>query len=771
MPLTNLPNLLIVDDNKENLAFLCSLVRKIQVNLIQALSGPEALEKIQGVELALAIIDVHMPGMDGTELAREINKERAGAKVPIIFLTAGYFDDMAVLSGYDSGAVDYIFKPVTPHILLSKINVFLDLFIQKQIVIQKIAQRIQAEEELKLLAAELEDRVNSRTSELVKSNAAINQIQKNYETFFNSIDDYIFVLDSNSNIIQANTTVLSRLGYTAEELIGKSFFSVHQSECNNETGTNNCQILSRKKTLCSAPLLTKSGIQVLVETKTSSGFWNSEPVIFSVSKDISKIRLSEEKFSKVFHINPSACGLSNLDDFKYVDVNEAFHSLFGFEKSEVIGNTAIGLGIMTPETRNAILLKADHQGIISNVETDLKSKSGEIKHVILSSENINVQDKNYRFTVVHDITKRKRAEKALRKSEARLNKAQQIAHIGSWELIESTRELHWSDETFRIFGYTPREVETTMELFMQHIHPENKAALLESIEAARISQKPYSVDHQIILRDGKVRFVHEQAEIIYNHSGQPEKWFGTVQDITERKNTENELVKSVDQLRQLSEHVEKVREEERISISRELHDDLGQALTAVKIDLGLISQKVTGSDVGLKINKVNALVGETIKTVQRITSQLRPPIIDDLGLVAAIDWYTNEFVQRTGIEVLHTMDSKISMSAQASLIIFRIMQESLTNIARHSKATHVEIVLSNGGDFIDFSISDNGIGISETKINSKESFGIISMKERTASLGGTFDINYKRGCGTEIKLMLPLNKEEVVTDLSGRYTM
>ncbi|MFA5971112.1 MAG: response regulator [Lentimicrobiaceae bacterium] len=192
MQSTNLPNLLIVDDNKENLAFLRSVLRKTHVNLFEALSGSEAMKKTHGVELALAIIDIQMPGMDGYELAIKINNERVGAKVPIIFLTASYFNEMDVFTGYNSGAVDYLFKPVTTHILLSKINVFLDLYIQKQTVIQNITERMQAEEKLKLLNEELEDRVNKRTAELVKSNNAIQQIRKNYQTFFNSINDFIF---------------------------------------------------------------------------------------------------------------------------------------------------------------------------------------------------------------------------------------------------------------------------------------------------------------------------------------------------------------------------------------------------------------------------------------------------------------------------------------------------------------------------------------------------------------------------------------------------
>ncbi len=230
-------------------------------------------------------------------------------------------------------------------------------------------------------------------------------------------------------------------------------------------------------------------------------------------------------------------------------------------------------------------------------------------------------------------------------------------------------------------------------------------------------------------------------------------------NITKRKNAEDLLKNSLEQLRDLSNYIEKVREEERVAISRELHDDLGQALTAVKIDLGLIRQSTTDNAVIQKINKVSNLVSETIKTVQHLTSQLRPEIIDDLGLEAAIDWYTHEYSERTNIQINLNIDSKIIISPEASLIIFRIMQESLTNIARHAKASRVDIHLAKNADHINLIISDNGIGITENDIKSKKSFGIINMKERSASLGGVLEISRGNIHGTLIKLDFPINTQ------------
>ena len=227
-------------------------------------------------------------------------------------------------------------------------------------------------------------------------------------------------------------------------------------------------------------------------------------------------------------------------------------------------------------------------------------------------------------------------------------------------------------------------------------------------------------------------------------------------DITERKVAENQKA-AFEQLQQLLKYTEEAIEKERLAISRELHDDIGQGLTAVKMDLEVFKQLMPTDELALKINTISTNVSETIKTVQRITAQLRPDIIDDLGIEAAIEWYTNEFVQRYGVKVLLKIEEELVVLPEASLVIFRIMQESLTNIARYSKATSVNITLLKASDKIEFRISDNGVGITNEEIQSKKSFGIMGMRERTHSLGGAFDIYCNNKRGTMVKAIFPIN--------------
>jgi two-component system sensor histidine kinase UhpB len=480
------PNLLIVDDIKVNLSLLEAILKKTEVNLVKASSGFEALEKAGALDLALAILDVRMPEMDGYELAVRLNERRTDNKVPVIFLTANRVDELELFGGYDSGAVDYIIKPYDPQILISKVKVFLDIYQQRLIILENA-------------------RLLKETGEkLAVANEALKRSEEKYRSYIDHAPYGVIVTDQGGNFLEVNESASKITGYSTDELLKMSFPEINQDGATNDTTELFNQIPSR----------------------------------------------SERIF---LHKNGS--------------------------------------------------------------------------------------------------------------------------------------ERWWSNETVQL----------------------------------------------------------NERQFLY-----------FTQDITDRKQAEQELRQSLAQLHQLTQHIEEVRENERVVIARELHDDLGQALTAVKIDLGIIKQRITEPGLLSKVDQVSELVRNTIFTVQRLTSELRPQIIDDLGLEAAIEWYSNDFAQRNQLTAVCHLDPEInSFSASTSLTIFRIIQESLTNVSRYAKAKRVEIELIQSEDQVYLSITDDGIGISESEINSKKSFGIIGMKERTGSLGGKFEISKRKEKGTLVRISFP----------------
>ncbi len=229
-------------------------------------------------------------------------------------------------------------------------------------------------------------------------------------------------------------------------------------------------------------------------------------------------------------------------------------------------------------------------------------------------------------------------------------------------------------------------------------------------------------------------------------------------DITERRRDREELEKSRQELRDLSARLASSREEERKLLGYEIHDEPGQALTALKMDLSWLSKNLTAGQEPLtgKIASMLNLIDTTMKIIKRISTRLRPGMLDDLGLVAALEWQAGEFQERTGIKInLSFEPADIRLDAEQSIALFRIFQELLTNVARHAAATRIDACLREKDGALELSVRDNGKGIKPKMLTDSKSFGLIGMRERCHHLGGTVDIRGKPGKGTTVTVNLP----------------
>ena len=230
-------------------------------------------------------------------------------------------------------------------------------------------------------------------------------------------------------------------------------------------------------------------------------------------------------------------------------------------------------------------------------------------------------------------------------------------------------------------------------------------------------------------------------------------------EIVERQRAEEQLRQSRDQLRALAARLQSVREEERTYIAREIHDELGQACTAIKMDLALIGRKLTKRQIQLqaKVDSATQLVDSTILTLRRIASELRPRTLDDLGLPAALEAQAQEFESRTGIRCSVILPSEpLTLDTDRSTAIFRIFQESLTNVARHAHATRVEARLQLESDRVIFQVFDNGTGFDPEVAKQRKSLGLVGMQERALLLNGEFKTEGVSGFGTTMTLTIPL---------------
>lgn len=252
-----------------------------------------------------------------------------------------------------------------------------------------------------------------------KTEILLEQTRQNYQTFFNSIEEFLIVLDEEGMIVHANDTVYRRLGYTPDDLANKSILDLRPPERRVEAAELFCKIAKDEVHFCAIPYISKSGIHIPVETHINKGTWDGQSRFFCVSKDISQIRLSEEKFASAFHSNSAMMAIASLITGKFVDVNDTFLSMLGFEREEVIGHSSAELRIFSnEEQRNMMQQRFRTEGQVNEMEFEMSSKQGELKTGLLSAKAIFIGDERCMLTVVIDISERKKAESLLQ--EARM---------------------------------------------------------------------------------------------------------------------------------------------------------------------------------------------------------------------------------------------------------------------------------------------------------------------------------------------------------------
>ena len=381
--------------------------------------------------------------------------------------------------------------------------------------------------------------------------------------------------------------------------------------------------------------------------------------------------------------------------------------------------------------------------------------NGEEFPMEVSISQVSVGGRKLFTAILRDITARKHSEDTLREGAERYQRLVELVPDAIWIerdnriafLNRACVQLLASDSVVRVLGKSP----------LDFIHPDFHAVAAARRERLATAQEATPLMEKRIVRlDGEIRDV-EIAEAAFHEEGSV-AFLAVLRDVTDRKATEREIRESREQLRHLSASLQEVREEEKTRIARELHDELGQALTGLKMDLARLVSQLTPEQHGARerAEAMKTLIENTVASVRRIATELRPLMLDDLGLAPTVEWLVSDFTKRSGIAVdLDMPERELEMEARVSTALFRVLQEALTNVARHAGASRVHIELTSSGDKVQLVVSDNGKGIDVATQNAPKTFGLLGMRERAAMLGGELTVDSDPGAGTRVMMIVP----------------
>lgn len=389
----------------------------------------------------------------------------------------------------------------------------------------------------------------------------------------------------------------------------------------------------------------------------------------------------------------------------------------------------------------------------------LGSRSQRIQRLV-DERTLELSESNARL--MRDIAARQRIELALLQTQQVLTLAQKVAHLGSWELDAATGELQCSDELYRICGLRPQSVHTTLEFLLGLTHPDDRNAINQAITATRFQGKDFRMQSRIVRPDGSIRHVISLGVATRDENQLLVKVAGSLLDVTEQKETELALRRSQEELRLLVAYDERIREDERKRIAREVHDELGGLLTGIKAYLSVALEQAVqhGKPVNDLLAEAGALADQATDTVRKVITDLRPSVLDQLGVWAALQWYAEQIEKRSGLAcecVIEDAVAAAQLDPDRSIALFRIVQEALTNVTRHARASQVRISATLKEKRLVIEIKDDGIGIKSCRSQDRTAWGIVGMQERARHFGGEFSIADAPDGGTVATLRLPVD--------------
>jgi len=466
-----------------------------------------------------------------------------------------------------------------------------------------------------------------------------------------------------------------------------------------------------------------------------------------------QLKQSEQKFRTFFNENNAVMLIIDPENGRIKSANKSAQKYYGYDELESMKIQQINIlpkKLVVQKMHDVF----NHQKKFFRFRHRLAN--GEVRHVEAHSTPIEIHGAKYLYSIIHDITDRIRAVEALRLSERKFRKIvntlpQFVSYVDKdliYRLVNNTYLEKFGLEEKQIVGHHLREI----------IGQESFKKAWPHIEKVMRGEQVHYREHYNypngIQADMEATLIPE-----FDRKGKVIGYYAILSDISHHIQNQQLMEDSRNRMRILSEYQQNLLEKERSYIAREIHDELGQNLTAIRMGLAMVKKNFPGDQrqLLLKMEEVDRITDSTISTIKKLSTELRPQLIDDMGLIAAIEWYVNQFEKRSGIACsVHLTEEDIIFPKDMAIHIYRILQEALTNVYKHAQAGRVEISFFRSDSLIHLIITDNGKGFSKKDLDKSHSYGIMGMEERVRLMGGKFNISGGPQ-GTALEIEIPFN--------------
>ena len=601
------------------------------------------------------------------------------------------------------------------------------------------------------------------------------EINKYNTLLLSAAGEGIYGLDRNGNLTFMNPAASKILGWHEREILGKKMHNIiHHTRADGKRHfMKDCPVYASiekgESHQCNVEFFWKKDGKSFPVEYVSTPVRNDQGKITGavvVFHDISLRKKMEAETNRLIQRNSAL--VSALAEIVYESKSEAntiswegnYTGILGYTEMEIGHTTESWTNRIHPDDRKKALKEVEiaaRDKRIYDLQYRFLHKNG--NYIWMHDRGVLVLDSDGNVEsilgVFRDINRHKQAEKIIQESEEKYRAMYHDNPNMCFTTDEKGAILSVNKTGAGHLGYTAEEL---IGKPVTIIFPESEHAMVRKNlhYCIKLDGGMHEWEITKICKSGEIIWVKESARAIKSHGDT--MILIVCNDITRNKENESEILESRERLRKLAEKLNVIREDERSMISREIHDELGQTLTGLRIDLAWLLDEINAKQLPFADRTRNALIlaDETLETVRRISHDLRPAMLDDLGLEAAIEWQMEEFSRRSGCQydlVLNAGD--IGLIQNRDTIVFRILQEALTNITRHAKASNVNVSLEKQNHDLVMFIADNGVGISDDALTSNNSIGLIGMRERAESIGGNINISRMHDGGTRLVLSIP----------------